>query len=620
MGKGIVKLGEGQWAVKDGNLLAAKETNGRFKNTEFTVSRGTRASYVGRDGLIKESNLQDVNLVNNGDFSELGSELVTNGAFDTDSDWSKGTGWSIANGVASSDGTQSSNTNLQSSTFDFSVDTKVTLSFDVVNYSSGNLAASVTGTGQADLTNINSNGTYSVTVVSSAGSRYVDFTADANFVGSIDNVSVKEVDPNDYWTLGTGWSIEDGVAASDGVSGNSNLVQENILTVGKTYKVSVDVTRNSGEVRFYITSDPTATITSSGTYTFYGVCDRTDLDLHIKSVYFDGTIDNISIQEVKTDTPRIDFTDNTDGHLLLEPQSTNLVTYSEDFSDSSWAKTNCTINSNNSISPEGTQNADKLDFTTSSGEIVRTTSFVSGQEYTMSFYAKTESGTLDFNYGNMDYTMNSGTATTEWQRFEITQTLPSATRFPKIQTTEIGSLLLWGFQIEQLSYPTSYIPTNGSTVTRDAETCTGAGSSADFNSEEGVLYAEIAALANDGTNRPISIGDGTTSNVVRFYYSVTDNRIVGNVKSGGSSVFNYNNVLSDATDFIKVAVSYKADDYKMYVNGINVSTDTSGAAPIGLTELAFDNGAGTDNFYGKCKAIKVYKEALSDTDLQNLTS
>ena len=42
MGKGVVKLGEGNWAVKDGNLLAAKETNGRFKNAEFTVARGTR--------------------------------------------------------------------------------------------------------------------------------------------------------------------------------------------------------------------------------------------------------------------------------------------------------------------------------------------------------------------------------------------------------------------------------------------------------------------------------------------------------------------------------------------------------------------------------------------------
>jgi len=52
MGKGIVKLGEGNWAVKDGNLLAAKETNGRFKNAEFTVTRGTDATYVGKDGLI----------------------------------------------------------------------------------------------------------------------------------------------------------------------------------------------------------------------------------------------------------------------------------------------------------------------------------------------------------------------------------------------------------------------------------------------------------------------------------------------------------------------------------------------------------------------------------------
>ena len=92
MGKGVVKLGEGKWATKDGKLLAAKETNRRFKNAEFTVARGTRATYVGRDGLIKESNLQDVN-------------LVTNGTFDADSDWTKGTGWSINGGVASCNGT-----------------------------------------------------------------------------------------------------------------------------------------------------------------------------------------------------------------------------------------------------------------------------------------------------------------------------------------------------------------------------------------------------------------------------------------------------------------------------------------------------------------------------------
>ena len=80
MGKGIVKLGEGQWAVKDGNLLAAKETNGRFKNAEFTVTRGTDATYVGKNGLIKTASFY--NLIdysedfNNSDWSKICPPLI----------------------------------------------------------------------------------------------------------------------------------------------------------------------------------------------------------------------------------------------------------------------------------------------------------------------------------------------------------------------------------------------------------------------------------------------------------------------------------------------------------------------------------------------------------------
>jgi len=340
--------------------------------------------------------------------------------------------------------------------------------------------------------------------------------------------------------------------------------------------------------------------------------------------------DGLIVNETGDDTPRIDFTDNTDGHLLLEPQRTNYIEYSNDASQWSDVVSNGTITStsNYALAPNGENEATRLQLNSTTGYALKseaTTSF--NDDYYISIYLKsntTENQEVTI-YGRNSLAI-SYTVTTQWQRFEVSCNNSSGSAFfnfgcrPSQGSDADLDILAWGGQLEQGTYTTSYIPTNGSTVTRDAETCTGAGSSADFNSEEGVLYLEIAALANDGTNRPISIGDGTTSNVVRFYYSVTDNRIVGNVKSGGSSVFNYNNVLSDATDFIKVAVSYKADDYKMYVNGINVSTDTSGAAPIGLTELAFDNGAGTDNFYGKCKAIKVYKEALSDTDLENLTS
>lgn len=52
-----------------------------------------------------------------------GPELVTNGTFDTDSDWTKGTGWSIANGVARSDGSQTGISDLEQA---------ITLSEDIV--------------------------------------------------------------------------------------------------------------------------------------------------------------------------------------------------------------------------------------------------------------------------------------------------------------------------------------------------------------------------------------------------------------------------------------------------------------------------------------------------------
>lgn len=86
-------------------------------------------------------------------------------------------------------------------------------------------------------------------------------------------------------------------------------------------------------------------------------------------------------------------------------------------------------------------------------------------------------------------------------------------------------LYTWGAQLEQGSYPTSYIPTSGSAVTRAAETCNGAGTSDTFNDSEGVLFAEISALADDGSLRFVSLSDGTNNNRVFMLYSSTSNKI-----------------------------------------------------------------------------------------------
>jgi hypothetical protein len=75
-----------------------------------------------------------------------------------------------------------------------------------------------------------------------------------------------------------------------------------------------------------------------------------------------GTVVNKAglIETVGNGIPRIDFLGNTQGALKLEPQRTNLVTYSEDFADAYWGKGSTTVSSNASISLDGTLNADLI--------------------------------------------------------------------------------------------------------------------------------------------------------------------------------------------------------------------------------------------------------------------
>ena len=113
------------------------------------------------------------------------------------------------------------------------------------------------------------------------------------------------------------------------------------------------------------------------------------------------------IQESAIDVPRIDFADDTTGHLLLEPQSTNLVAYSEDFSQWQSKVNGVVVTSNFAISPDGTQNADKVVYNgTSSGRLEISTG-ASGTN-TQSIYLKTDSGTQAVSIGTSNCWYNRG--------------------------------------------------------------------------------------------------------------------------------------------------------------------------------------------------------------------
>ncbi len=329
--------------------------------------------------------------------------------------------------------------------------------------------------------------------------------------------------------------------------------------------------------------------------------------------------DGLIANEAGDNTPRIDFTDNTDGHLLLEPQSTNLVTYSEDFSEWTLGNNSTLTYESDVVAPDGSLGVYRLQNPATFSTFIQSPSFSNSNPLTVSLYVKsTGSGNDNFNfYTGATNVSDLKTATSEWQRFDYTAD-GSSMYIVNDGDTFITDIYIWGAQAEALSYPTSYIPTNGSTVTRDAETCTGAGEAADFNSEEGVLYAEIAALADSQTYRTISLNDGTNNECVRLRFNTSSNTINGLVRDGATARGQISYQVSDIKQFHKAAFKYKSGDCQLWIDGVQRATSTDTFTLSTQTQLNFNQGTSSDIFYGKCKAIKVYKDA--SIDLATLTS
>jgi hypothetical protein len=343
------------------------------------------------------------------------------------------------------------------------------------------------------------------------------------------------------------------------------------------------------------------------------------------------------IETVPSGKPRIDFTDNTSGHLLLEASRTNYLRYSEDLSQSNWVKTNTgtgvapTVTANYAISPDGSQNASRVQFDINGGTTISDRSRLyqdagtgtSGNQAYSVYVKSNDSSSHTIVFRALGGAFNVKTVTTEWQRIDMAATDNSfyfeLGLYGDSATADTADILVWGAQMEEGSYATSYIPTEGSSVTRSAEEANGAGNSTVFNDSEGVLYAEIAALANDGGNRRLGISDGDLSDRVVIGFTSSDNQIQAVVSNSGTQA-NITHTTSDVLSYNKIAFKYKANDFALWVNGTEVGIDGNGTAPSGLNQALFNEGGGALDFYGKVKDFRLYDTALSDSELQALTS
>lgn len=240
------------------------------------------------------------NVVLNGDYEELGSELVTNGDFSSGSTgWENAFGgqWVISSGKA---------------TLAVGVDGSYLRTVSNILTSGKSYKAVITTSGGLDSNN-------KVTIhassdtgqsIESDGTHTKYFTADGTsfrFLGtatdrpiSIDSVSVQQVDPNDRWSLGTGWSIEDGKAVFSGTDFANLQLSSAILNIGDTYELTLTaaVTNGSFKVQHSFSSD-LITESSSGTYSVIFTATATAFTIARASVgsQNDFTIDNVTVTE-----------------------------------------------------------------------------------------------------------------------------------------------------------------------------------------------------------------------------------------------------------------------------------------------------------------------------------
>jgi len=354
------------------------------------------------------------------------------------------------------------------------------------------------------------------------------------------------------------------------------------------------------------------------------------------------------IETVGSGEPRIDFQGNTKGALILEPSRSNLVQYSEDFTQGYWTKIGSSISQNITISPDGSQNASKLIEDAFTGfKRLRINAISTSGDNTLSFFVKSaernwillrEAGQtgsyayFDLENGiigqsNLAENIQIQKFKNDWYRISFKDDLTSVAIELRLAISDgvdsylgdgTSGIFIWGAQVEQGSYGTSLINTSGSAVTRIADPCNDGGNAQVFNYSEGTFFIKVKYI-DDTTSFRISLSDNTNNNKIIlatlngfYYYEV---RAVD--ASVSASIFSN---ITQTTNDVLLAGTWKQNQFKFFVNGIKIGEDTLGSVPINLYTVRFNNLSTNQPFFGNCRDLRVYNTALTDAELIELTS
>jgi len=194
---------------------------------------------------------------------------------------------------------------------------------------------------------------------------------------------------------------------------------------------------------------------------------------------------------------------------------------------------------------------------------------------------------------------------------------PQSSGYPLSITGDGSSLYVYGAQIEQGAFPTSYIPTSGSSVTRSADVADVSISDFNFSATEGTLFTEAQTFVHNNSHRVLSISDGTTSNRIIMQAHTTNHLFVG---VGGATQAALDAGRYYSTQYSKHSAAYPENNFAACLDGGALATDSSGTIP---TVNIMNIGAGaTGNFSflnGHIKQLTYFARRLDDATLQALT-
>lgn len=337
--------------------------------------------------------------------------------------------------------------------------------------------------------------------------------------------------------------------------------------------------------------------------------------------------------------------------LLIEESRQNLLNYSQNLGGTGWTNSYAVINLNTVFGVDGTQTGSKLYATVSTAthETYQIGKNLSAGTYTATVYAKAaEYGWLNMSlydgaHNNCWFNLNNGVVGTiapgcgasmtsvgnGWYRCSVVKTIsatsnggvsfrPSTSNNTAAFTGDgFSGIYIWGAQLEQGSFPTSYIPTTTTAVTRQADNAviTGTNFSSWYNQSEGTFVATCIAPDVSSDRRIFTASNSTFDGILTSNYRNTNQFFVAN--SGTQASLTALTYLAGTK--VLVAGAYKVNDFSLSVNSSATVADTSGTIPavdrlfIGSAQNSLAVLSGT------ISRLTYYPKRLPNYQLQILT-